>query len=54
MQTALEHFQFQLQHAQTEMKHLKERITAMESSKFWKLRKGWFKLKRLLGIKDNE
>jgi len=29
---------------------LRERIAAMESSKFWKMRSGWFKLKRRLGL----
>jgi predicted nuclease with TOPRIM domain len=31
-----------------------ERILAMETSKFWKIRKNWFKIKRTLGMKDNE
>ncbi len=30
------------------------RITAMETSKFWKLRKQWFKLKKSVGMGDNE
>lgn len=28
----------------------RERIVAMESSKFWKLRRKWFRLKRILGV----
>jgi glycosyltransferase involved in cell wall biosynthesis len=30
------------------------RVTAMETSKFWKLRKAWFKVKRRIGLPDNE
>lgn len=33
---------------------LQERIKAMESSKFWKMRKAWFKLKRLLNLPGEE
>lgn len=36
------------------LQNIEHRITAMESSKFWKLRSQWFKLKKLLGIKANE
>jgi glycosyltransferase involved in cell wall biosynthesis len=32
----------------------KDRITAMESSKFWKFRKSWIKLKRKLGLTQEE
>jgi hypothetical protein len=32
----------------------KERVVAMESSKFWQLRKSWFKFKMQLGLKGNE
>ncbi len=31
-----------------------ERITAMESSKFWKIRKKWFKFKKKTGLPTNE
>lgn len=31
-----------------------KRIVAMESSKFWQLRKGWFKIKRRLGLTAEE
>lgn len=30
---------------------LEDRIAAMESSKFWKLRNTWFRIKRALGLK---
>ncbi|BAZ07218.1 class I SAM-dependent methyltransferase [Calothrix sp. NIES-3974] len=33
---------------------LMQRIAAMESSKFWKLRTHWFKLKKMLGIQCDE
>ncbi len=31
-----------------------KRIVAMESSKFWQLRKGWFKIKRRLGLTTDD
>lgn len=38
-----------------EMQQYQGRIAAMESSKFWKLRMRWFKLKKLMGLKtDNQ
>jgi predicted O-methyltransferase YrrM len=30
-----------------------ERISAMETSKFWKIRKGWIKAKRLFGLQED-
>jgi SAM-dependent methyltransferase len=44
----------QLQQKRAELQASQERINAMESSKFWKLRKGWFKLRRSLGLATNE
>lgn len=44
----------QLQQKKAELQALQDQINAMESSKFWKLRKGWFKLKRSLGLSANE
>lgn len=38
---------------QTEVEQLKTRIAAMESSKFWRLRATWIKLKRTLGLKTD-
>jgi hypothetical protein len=33
---------------------VQQRIIAMETSKFWQLRKQWFNLKKLVGMGDNE
>ena len=56
-QTNLEHAQTELTNAQTNLKHsqveLQEAqnwIVAMESSKFWKIRKLWFRLKYTLKL----
>ncbi|MGL5081240.1 MAG: methyltransferase domain-containing protein [Microcoleaceae cyanobacterium] len=46
--------QFQLISTQTSLERMKNQIQAMESSKFWKLRTKWFKLRRALGLSDNE
>jgi len=37
-----------------ELDRLQERVTAMESSKFWQLRKTWFRLKQTVGLGKNE
>lgn len=57
----LERFRNQLQSVETTLAHLhtmnalaSERIQAMESSKFWQLRKLWFWLKRKIGLRVNE
>jgi len=44
----------QFQQKRLEIQDLQDRIRAMESSKFWRMRKGWLKLKRLLGLAINE
>lgn len=44
----------QLQQKKAELQAFQDQINAMESSKFWKLRKGWFKLKRSLGMSAEE
>ena len=51
-QTELEHLQYssQLQPTTTELERLKATITAMETSKFWKLRKMWFRFKKTVGL----
>ena len=36
-----------------ELQQAQAKIAAMESSKFWKLRNQWFKLKKMLGLKTN-
>ncbi|BAY42650.1 type 11 methyltransferase [Scytonema sp. HK-05] len=46
-QAELEQSQSQLQHSQAELEQLKATITAMQTSKFWKLRTQWLKLKKL-------
>lgn len=45
----LEQLQLQLQHKQVELDQAMNLIEAMETSKFWKLRNAWFKLKKLMG-----
>jgi glycosyltransferase involved in cell wall biosynthesis len=40
--------------SQTELETLRDRITAMETSKFWQLRSHWFQLKRQLGLPSTE
>jgi glycosyltransferase involved in cell wall biosynthesis len=37
------------QGSQAELQELRDRLAAIETSKFWKLRSAWFKLKRWLG-----
>jgi len=37
-----------------ELEQLRDQVQAMNSSKFWKIRKGWFKLKQILRIPLNE
>ncbi|NBD31658.1 MAG: glycosyltransferase [Cyanobacteria bacterium] len=43
-----------LQFQAEELAALKKRIAAMETSKFWKLREAWFKVKRVLGLPIKE
>lgn len=43
-----------LEHSQLELQDANARINAMETSKFWLLRKGWFKLKKRLNLPVNE
>ena len=43
-----------LNQTQSELERLQSRIAAMETSKFWKLRSSWFKLKRSLGLTNEE
>jgi glycosyltransferase involved in cell wall biosynthesis len=40
--------------SQTEQQGWRDRITAMETSKFWQLRSRWFRLKRWLGLPNRE
>jgi glycosyltransferase involved in cell wall biosynthesis len=40
----------QIERSQAEAQELRDRLEAIETSKFWKLRRAWFKLKRWLGL----
>jgi hypothetical protein len=40
--------------ARRQLEEATNRIAAMESSKFWKLRRVWFQMKRSVGLGDNE
>jgi SAM-dependent methyltransferase len=46
--------QGQLESHQILLEQAQNRIQAMESSKFWKLRTKWFKLRRTMGLSDND
>ena len=52
-QEGWEKTQAQLQQAQEGWKQAQNIITAMETSKFWKLRQAWFELKQAIGLKTN-
>jgi len=53
MQVELENSQSQLQHTKAELAQSQAIISGMESSKFWKLRTLWFRLKQAIGLTDN-
>nr|WP_290228020.1 class I SAM-dependent methyltransferase [Trichocoleus desertorum] len=42
--------QIQLQQTQAELQQSQDKIAAMHTSKFWKLRTAWFKLKKITGV----
>ncbi|MBD2464224.1 glycosyltransferase [Oscillatoria sp. FACHB-1407] len=44
----------ELKRTQEDLNIAKERIFAMETSKFWKLRKQWFQIKKILGLPLDE
>lgn len=50
----LNHAYQQIQNLTNELQLAKERIKAMETSKFWQIRKRWFKLKKNVGLPTNE
>ncbi len=50
----LQQTQGELARSQSQLQHALGTITAMESSKFWKLRKVWFRLKKILGLPTTE
>jgi hypothetical protein len=46
--------QEQIEKLENELQIAKERIAAMESSKFWKIRQIWFKFKKIFGLPMDE
>jgi SAM-dependent methyltransferase len=50
VQTQLEQTQNQLINLKQELEQAQNRVLAMETSKFWKLRATWFKVRRKLGL----
>jgi len=50
VQTQLEQTQNQLINLKQELEKAQNRVLAMETSKFWKLRSTWFKVRRKLGL----
>ncbi len=52
-QMKLERSQAQLQHTQAELSESQAIVSGMESSKFWKLRTVWFRLKQAIGLTDS-
>ncbi|MGB3192384.1 MAG: methyltransferase domain-containing protein [Limnoraphis sp.] len=53
-ETEVGKYQGQLESYQVLLEQAQNRIQAMESSKFWKLRTKWFKLRRAIGLSDND
>jgi uncharacterized protein HemX len=47
-QSELDHSKSQLERLQSQLKQTQQCVKAMESSKFWKMRNVWFKLKGLI------
>lgn len=54
LEGSLENAKGRLDRARDTINMLRNRIEAMETSKFWKLRTGWFMLKRKLGVKTDD
>jgi glycosyltransferase involved in cell wall biosynthesis len=50
----LENLQMKLKNLHIELERSQALIEAMESSKFWKMRKSWFALKKFLGLKTDD
>lgn len=50
----VQHMREQLENVQADLSGSNGRIQAMETSKFWKIRKGWFKVKKLLNLPSKE
>ncbi|MBC1240618.1 glycosyltransferase [Nostoc sp. 2RC] len=53
-QAQLEHSQFQLQDTQAQLERSQSTIIAMSTSKFWRMRKIWFRFRHVLGSLDDE
>ena len=54
LRVALSRSQSQLEETRKELEEAQATIEAMETSKFWKLRTAWFKLKRAMGLTEQE
>ena len=54
LRKADEHLKAMKASSEAEIGGLTARIAAMEQSRFWKMRKAWFRLKRTLGLTDEE
>ncbi|MEB3308987.1 MAG: glycosyltransferase [Snowella sp.] len=54
LRSQISNLQSQLQQARNEAEQAKTRTEAMETSKFWKLRAKWFRVKRTLGLPTDE
>ncbi|NER79466.1 MAG: chromosome partitioning protein ParA [Leptolyngbya sp. SIO1D8] len=52
-QTELQQTQTELQQTQTQLHYEQELVTAMESSKFWKIRQVWKRAKSMIGLDDD-
>ncbi|MBD2112305.1 MULTISPECIES: class I SAM-dependent methyltransferase [Cyanophyceae] len=50
VKTELEQAQSRIQQVKTELEQAQSRIQAMESSKFWKMRLAWLKVKKIFGV----
>lgn len=53
-QNTLKRVRHQLNSTKEELEQVQSKVTAMETSKFWKLRSRWFGIKRNLGMKIQE
>ena len=53
-QVIIQQTQSELQQTQSELYDANEELKAMKTSKFWKLRNKWFKIKKFLGLADED
>jgi archaellum component FlaC len=51
---AHDQFKQELDQSQAQLQQAQMRIAAMETSKFWQVRKAWFRVKKALGLGQNE